>query len=98
MRLPYFLGLVLLCSMTGCQIREREKPRMAGLRGAAEAPGSCRLTIDGNSFSFPDEEQRLIAALRLKGTTHSRTTIQAYKSIPFKSFRGAIVLAQTAGL
>ncbi len=97
MRLPYFLGLVLLCSMTGCQIREREKPRMAVLRVASEAPGSCRLTIDGNSFSFPDEEQRLIAALRLKATTYSGATIEADKSIPYKCFGGAIVLAQRAG-
>jgi biopolymer transport protein ExbD len=62
--------------------------------GAAE---SCRVSISGRSFSFPADEQGLLAALRREAMIHSEATIEADTSVPYRCFGGAIVLAQRAG-
>lgn len=104
MQRRYLLGVLSLSvTLASCQLAQRQgyavpsTSKITVIKLAYEPPETCRVTVDGQSFTLPSDEPELTAALKLQATRYRTARVDAVMTIPYKCVGYAVFVAQRAG-
>lgn len=84
-------------ALGACQHEQRASTRVAVIALSFEPPNTCRMTVNGQTFTLFTDEAGSLAALRQQAAVVSAATVTGDFRTPYKCFGGAVYLAQRAG-
>jgi len=67
------------------------------LRVQFTEPDTCKIEVEGKSFSLPKDEDALLVALKSRSSKGRRISVGGGTEIPYRCIGHAIYLAQRAG-
>lgn len=89
-------ALISLCP-TPALAKNRQENGTLRLRVQFAEPAACKIDLEGKSFSLPDDEDALLAALKSRYAKGRRISVGGGADIPYRCLGHAIYLAQPAG-